>query len=234
MRVSVFINVAVVGRFDRVLSGICARILDSGLYERCDKVYLVVSGDPEGLAEGDLPGILGGRDKFVQLHAGPTIERCEFPTLQLIWERCAAEDMAVCYLHTKGVTRQDSPMMRDWTEFLTYFNVERWADRLADLSTHDCSGVNLVGDPSDISSPPQTWGYGKAPLHYSGNFWWGRSSHIRRLPPPAAWVPGGNYFRLRVMAEMWLCQLAESTYACAWRSGVDHYVSEYPRGRYSS
>jgi hypothetical protein len=228
----VFINVAVVGRYEGVLSDLCGKVVDSGLYDRSKNVYLVVNGDPAAMESGGLPRLFAGMDKFVGIHAGPTIDRCEFPTLQLIWDRCASEDITVCYLHTKGVTRQDTPRMRDWTEFLAYFNVERWRDRLSDLSSHDCSGVNLVGNPDDISFPPHTWGYGKAPLHYSGNFWWSKSSHIRRLPPPARWVPDGNYLRWRMMAEMWLCQLPSASYHCAWDSGVDHYASEYPRSMY--
>lgn len=234
MKVSVFISVAVVGRCTQVLSDICHRIVGGGLYDRCDRVVLVVNGDPSALGAPELAAVLSGRPKFSAVHAALDISQCEFPALQMLWEHCLREDGAVCYLHTKGVTRADTRSMRDWAEFLTYFNVDRWADRLSDLEGHDCSSVNLRGNPEDINEHPATWGYGKAPVHYSGNFWWSRASHVRALPSPAAWPPDGNYLRWRMMAEMWLCQLPGSSYACAWQSGVDHYQTEYPRASYES
>lgn len=117
---------------------------------------------------------------------------------------------------------------------MSYFNIIKWVDRINDISNHDCSGVNLSGNPEDIIYHPSIWGYGKAPLHYSGNFWWCKSSHIRKLPNPIDWLPDNNYIRWRIMAEMWLCQIDDSKYYNAWHSNVNHYVQNYPIKLYNT
>jgi hypothetical protein len=152
----------------------------------------------------------------------------------LISQHCKEEDFNVLYLHTKGVTKPGYQQIIDWTNLLSYFNINKWQDRLKDLEDNDCSGVNFFGNPDDINHHPSTWGYGKAPLHYSGNFWWSKSSHIKNLPNMSNWLPDGNYLRWRVMAEMWLCQIPDGKYSCAWQSNINHYQQNYPKELYES
>jgi hypothetical protein len=71
-------------------------------------------------------------------------------------------------------------------------------------------------------------------VHYSGNFWWSKSSHIKNLPNMSNWLPDGNYLRWRVMAEMWLCQIPDGKYSCAWQSNINHYQQNYPKELYES
>lgn len=93
------------------------------------------------------------------------------------------------------------------------------------------TGVNLSGNKNDINENPITWGYEKAPLHYSGNFWWSKSSHIRKLNSPIKWLPSDDYLKWRIMAEMWLCQI-EGNYKNAWSSNVNHYIEKYKKENY--
>lgn len=232
MGIEVVFSVSVIGRVNQVVPGLMARIVSSGLYDQSDRVWLVINGDPGDLDHSGFHEVAEGLPKFVPVTAWPDASKCEFPALRVAWDRSRDAGATVCYIHSKGVTRQPNQQMADWTEYLSHFTIDRWRDRLADLEGHDCTGVNLGGSPADLSESPATWGYGKAPLHYSGNFWWSRSSHLAGLPDPMAWPPDGNYLRWRVMAEMWLCQLPGARYHCAWRSGVDHYAQAYPPKMY--
>jgi hypothetical protein len=36
------------------------------------------------------------------------------------------------------------------------------------------------------------------------------------------------------MAEMWLCQISDGKYNCAWVSNVNHYLENYPKELYES
>lgn len=219
--INVYINIAITGSVNLVLLNLIDRINKSGLYDNCNRIYLVFNGEKK-LINIDIVG-----DKYVFIHSSQDISKCEFPTLDLIWEKCQEEDLKVLYLHTKGVTKPNNKNIEDWTQYLSYFNIYKWEDRLNDLDSFDCSGVNFGGKSNDINEHPSTWGYGKSPLHYSGNFWWSKSSHIRKLPNPIKWLPDNNYYKWRVMAEMWLCQVKEGKYYEAWNSGVNHYISLY-------
>ena len=227
-KINIYINVAVVGSVNKVLSGLLSRIKESGLYAACNKICLFINGSIN-LISSDLTD-----EKYVIIESNPNVFKCEFPTLDFIWKDCYDEfdDFYILYLHTKGVTKPGSPNIEDWTNYLSYFNINRWEDRYNDLSEYDCSGVNFSGNPEDLKLDPLTWGYGKAPQHYSGNFWWTKLSHIRKLPNPIKWMPDENYQWWRVMCEMWLCQSNDSKYFNAHSSNINHYMSMYPKELY--
>jgi hypothetical protein len=227
-KINIYINVAIVGNVNYVLADLVNSIIKSGLYSACNKIVLICNGDFNQISLNlNIP-------KIEVIKANTDISKCEFPTLEKIWNDCQQDDITVLYLHTKGVTKEGQQTIQDWTSYLSHFNITKWQDRVFELDTFDCSGVNLNGNKEDFNEPPLTWGYGKAPLHYSGNFWWSNSSHIKKLPNPINWLPDNNYQQWRVMAEMWLCQISDGKYNCAWASNVNHYVENYPKELYES
>ena len=223
MKNYVYINVAVMGSVNYVLGQLLDDIKESGLKEN-SKVRAIVNGD--------IKSIDTQRYDWVEwIHVSNNISNQEFPTLKSIWNQAQTEEFNVLYLHTKGVSRTNQ-CVNDWVNLLRYFNISRWNDRLNELETNDCTGINYGGNPDDIKEHPSTWGYGKAPMHYSGNFWWSKSSHIKNLTDPLAWTPDNDLTRWRMMCEMWVCQLPNGKYHCAYSSGVDHYMTPYPKEIY--
>lgn len=226
--INVYINIAMTGSVNQVLWNLLTRVKESGLYEQSNKIYLVFNGDRSKLSFNLVS------DKYVIIESNPDITKCEFPTLDLLWKHSQEinQDFKILYLHTKGVTKPGAQNIIDWTEYLSYFNISKWSDRIIELDSFECSGCDLKGNPDDIQDHPMYWGYGKAPLHYSGNFWWSKSSHIKNLPNPISWMPDGNYQRWRMMCEMWVCQLKDSKYNNIHSSNVNHYNSLYPKSLY--
>lgn len=225
--INVYINIAMIGSVNQVLWYLLTNIKQSGLYDSADKIYLVFNGDRKKLSFNLVS------DKYVIIDANSDVSKCEFPSLELIWNDCYNQDnLNILYLHTKGVSKPGNSKIIDWTNLLSYFNILKWQDRLKELEQNECTGINLQGSQEDINFHPSTWGYGKAPLHYSGNFWWSKSSHIKNLPNPITWLPDNNFVKWRVMAEMWLCQNSNSRYNCAWYSNVNHYIENYPKELY--
>ena len=64
----------------------------------------------------------------------------------------------------------------------------------------------------------------KAPTHFSGNFWWAKTSYLKDLPQ----IIGYN----KMDAEFWLFK-NNPTYKDLHSSGLNHYYQKYPESEYS-
>ena len=77
------------------------------------------------------------------------------------------------------------------------------------LENYDTVGVNLQSGP-----------------HYSGNFWWSKSSHIKTLNKKI----GSNY----TDPEFWVTSKKDGKYLSLYLSGINHYNTTYPKEKYIS
>jgi hypothetical protein len=206
-----------------IVGEMISRIESSGLGENCDTLNFCVIGD-EKFLDIEFP-----RNSKLHINKNP----CEFDTLHLLWKECQEEDMNVCYVHTKGISKHDWICVDDWRNYLSYFTIDRWKDRIENLKEYDCTGVNFKGERASYLENPLKWGNGAhCPPHYSGNFWWSKSSHIRKLSDINKWPIDGDYEKWRLLCEMWLCQPENSRYHCAWESNVKHYGYRYTEENY--
>jgi hypothetical protein len=98
-----------------------------------------------------------------------------------MWQDSQEEDFYMLYLHSKGITSVENHLKNGdpqvfknyyyWRHFLNWGVVEKWKDCVVELLTgHDLAGVNYFNEPAP---------------HFSGNFWWAKSSYIRTLPDPS-------------------------------------------------
>ena len=71
--------------------------------------------------------------------------------------------------------------------------------------------------------------------HFSGNFWWARSSYVRRLDPLRSFLRdvGRQTHDRRLGCELWSGSHPEVRAMCLHHSGVNHYHELYPRSRYA-
>lgn len=230
--IRIYINVAVMGNVNEVLSILLSRIEESGLYKACEKIFLIVNGDPHMLT------VELERDKYVISNPNAAVNEFEFPALDLLWEHSQTEDFCILYLHTKGVSRQGMRSVEDWIEYLIHFNIDKWRRQIAALvDGHDTSGVSLEGRHENLGCHPRAWTQGNSPIYYSGNFWWSKSSYVRKLPKASEGLsPTQNKSVLkaehwRLIPEMWLCHL-QGRHHNLWSSNVDHYQQRYPKEMY--
>lgn len=223
----IYINVATINNFNEVLNTLLDKINTSGLYDECLKIIIVVNGDISLLN-------VEKKEKYDICCAKTTTNFAEFPTLNLLWYNSVENsniDYDILYLHTKGVTKPDDENIKDWVNYLSYFNITKWQDRINELKTNDATGVNLSGSREDYNYHPSTWGYSKAPIHYSGNFWWSKASYIRNLIDPYKFALDDDYLKWRVMCEMWLCH-NYGNFHNAYSSNVNHYTTTYKESKY--
>ena len=150
------------------------------------------------------------------------IKKCEFPTLDKIWEDSQTEKFKVLYLHTKGVTHDENDeYFTNWIRHLSYFNIEKWEDRIKNLDNYDTSGLNYIINPKEnknklvrqsIRMIEKSSEYERA-KHYKGNFWWANSHHIKKLKKSSDLVLDGNYLKRRWIAEFWIGGNKPNAYA---------------------
>lgn len=166
---------------------------------------------------------------FLYLNARP--DDFEIPTLEKLKQVCdeTEEEFYVSYIHTKGVTFYNKPnnqFVTEWRHLLEYFTIEKWKDCVTALTYTETSGINYTTHP---------W------LHYSGNFWWARSSYIKKLPPIKRRINPLNDqsqfnghtkgWPFRWDAEAWI-GIARPTVTNFYTSNVDHYKVPYPASIY--
>ena len=119
----------------------------------------------------------------------------EIPTLQFLYNYCNKNiEDNVLYIHTKNVGKEINLCIEDQIEYMLYFLIKKYNTCLEKLKEYNTCGCDLKQHPE---------------LHYSGNFWWARSSYINTLPSPAEFNDLIKYPNslnsLRHNQEFWIC-----------------------------
>jgi hypothetical protein len=166
---------------------------------------------------GTLEGLPIYEPNVEVIHSSQDISAFEFPTLELMKKTCLEDDCKVCYLHTRGVTHPTCPCAVDHRHYMSYFMLERWETCIEKLDSHDAVGV----DYSD-------WPF----KHYSGNFWWSKSSWINKLTRNWKEVPTLDE---RHIPEFWLGSLPGGSFCNLWSSGIhpcERHLNRYEPYKY--
>jgi hypothetical protein len=135
----------------------------------------------------------------------------EFYTLKQIEMHCKSTitNDKILYIHTKGVTSNNNECINDWRKYMLYFNVVQHEQASKELENYDTYGVDLVTEPTK---------------HYSGNFWWSNSNHIKKLPPidEISKADAKAILTIRHNAEFWL-MMFEGKNKSAHNSNINVY-----------
>lgn len=152
------------------------RLIDSGLAEVAT-VYISMNGDITKFLS--LARLLENHPNFKLCHTSDRSDLMEYPALMLlkdVADRTVQEEY-IMYFHLKGITHQGHQGILDWRGYMEYWTIDRWRDNIALLDQgHDTCGTNYISVPfmgADLKT--RDW------QHYSGGFWWARTSYIKRL-----------------------------------------------------
>lgn len=173
----VYIHVCAINSWQTVLKNLLDKIKEYGIYDDIVEIRIGLLGDTETrnhiiFSDPKIRIVAYSEDKS-------TYERL---TLEKLYNDSVDNDFDVLYLHTKGVSYDAGSdtfkKSEDWTNEMLIKCLENPIFKYK----VDCVGTRLI----DIFSS-----------HFSGNFWWSRSSHIRKLPKitkgylgPEMWVLG--------------------------------------------
>jgi GR25 family glycosyltransferase involved in LPS biosynthesis len=182
-------------------TSILEHMVEMVLSQEFDKIFVVNIGEPVNIVH----------PKIQVIEYSKNIYSFELETINLIRTFSENQECDVLYLHTKGIT-QKSPNVTDWVNMMLYFLVEKTEECVEKLKEYDTVGCNLYLHSHECRS------------HYSGNFWWAKTSYLRTLP----------YLSMISSheAEIWLLM----NHKCKWysmhNSHIDHYQSSYPKINY--
>jgi hypothetical protein len=196
-----------------------------GLYKASDEIRVGIGAPNKSV----IPDIRLCDDKIKIVSIGNPKEY-ERITLHHMRKSSESEDVLYYYLHTKGITRfgtKYEPFVINWIERMLYFNIQHWKKAVKILSddkydTYGCDYYN-GGKPEEIFIPP----------HYSGNFWWAKSSHIKQLSSKIPYqLNGENYY---IAPEVWVATKNDKLF-CIYKSGGEigglNYSKIFPENEY--
>lgn len=224
-RINVFWHVCGINHWREIAKEQHETMGRSGLLDRAESVRLTFLGDPGGARW------LEGLDKKITLDKQSRDTRhYERMCLNSLWDWSQRNDSLVLYLHAKGVSRtgDNRHNVQGWRRMLEYFLVENHERCVREMEEVDTLGGNLC--VINREGDPYRPGHG---LHYSGNFWWARTSHVRKLTPIPENVDmskDGNYIRY---TEYWVLSPSPKMAAgVLFKTRGPHYYDVHPESDY--
>lgn len=164
MKTIIYLHICAINNWKEIVQKLFDRIKSSGLYDKIETIRYTLLGDAECLKDE-----LFKDPKFKNIVYSPQLDLYESATLNKIWYAAKEEEFNVLYLHSKGVSHNGkTDYITKWVEYLTYFNIDRYSDCLEYLKDNDVVSVNSEN---------------YIMFHYSGNFWWSKSSYINKSTP---------------------------------------------------
>lgn len=187
-----------------ILDTLIEHIINSNLVKVLDKIYIINVGQP-------IPKEYE-KSKIIQ-YASETNTH-ELETINIIYQFSEMyPNVKLLYLHTKGITYPNVQIVMDWVDHMLYYLVDKYerylGDKIQMLDKWDAVGVNWLNWPGN---------------HFSGNFWWSNTNHLRKLTPITSGV--------RHDAEWWVLSHPDTKFYELHNSGVHHYEMAYPPNLY--
>ena len=197
-----------------VLDDMIAKIETSELFSRLD--YIIINNI--GIKLNKRKYAYNKKIKIVNHDLNTQL--FEIDTLKLIHKFSELfSDINVLYMHTKGISYQkDTPLfknVKDWKDTMMYFLIDKFENCLQALKYNDSVGINF--------SPESM--YSKTTPHWSGNFWWSKTTYIKDLSIDS--------LKVKHDAEWWILSNKDAKYVEVFNTQTNHYLNDYPVSNYS-
>jgi hypothetical protein len=206
----IFFHVYIKNDFSRILLNKFKKFKSSGLYDRANKIYLVLFGDIE-LHQEFLNEL---KDTYTKIEYS-VIANKEFnsepDTLNLMVKKAEQYETntPMLYLHTKGTSHSHPVIKKNidaWVRYLDLYVINKWEECVKALEENDAAGGFYLEDPK----------------HFQGNFWWANSDYLKTLPRLNTY----NITNLN-RGEFWILSQTDKAYAVSGPTPVDMYQNYY-------
>ena len=176
----VFWHICGLDNYFKIINEQYSSIVSSGLIDNIDKIYISYVGKNYNA----LDNFLLQNTKLILHTYNEDVLQFERPCLHSMYDWCQSNDANILYIHYKGIRwlcdsgRVNNIM--EWRRMLEYFLIHNYKVCIEKLKKYDCVGCNFV-NPKDLIE--YRINNEKHCAHFSGNFWWSKSSWIRKLSP---------------------------------------------------
>jgi hypothetical protein len=186
MKIIAYYHILLINNWREIVTEQLTLMKRSGLYAIVDQVKIGALGKDVKELEQHIKSYL----KCVIAYSSEDVKEYEFATLDILHADSKIEKPFFgVYFHVKGVSFPKISGGKYWRDYMGHYNLTMWKDCVKKLQKgYDLCGVKLLG-PLDKGG----WN-----LHYSGNFFWFKSTYIKKL------IPETNR-KDRFRAEFWAC-----------------------------
>ena len=197
----IYIHAALINNWADVLYTQLSKVKKSGLYDACEAIFIGMVGNHDVINfDHNIVPIVKEYDKIHICGYNGDLSLYETFTLDKLHKHAKKEDAYFLYFHCKGVGYDyRNPQwlnIKLWRDFLEYFTIEKWEDCVKGLEEYDVAGAGWLKESKIYNG------------HFSGNFWWSKSSFLKTLPSvEKTKVDKNQFFKdgdLKYKGEFWL------------------------------
>lgn len=182
IKIVIFIHVCWTNNGADILKDQLLMLQQSRMYSFIHTIYIGIVG----LKQDNLSLLEKIDIKIKILYQIEKIYYYELKTIQEIKLYCDQqfykdEESYVLYIHTKGVRQAgNNEVIESWRKMMEYYLIEQGIYCINNLKYVDTIGNNIINDCCDQKDI--CYVHPKHCYHFSGNFWWSKSSYIHKLP----------------------------------------------------
>lgn len=218
MAFNIYFHIATAKNWKQSFDRVYGHIKDSGILDDCSEIVFSVNGDDIAFKDYVGDAIKG---RVIYLADSTYTREFEFPTINILKQDSETSDIKSLYVMSKSATTPFTQQQMDHIDVMSWFNIHKYKECLEHLDEYDAVGVDYHDFPYK---------------HFSGNFFWTKSSHARKLPflywsPERETAPLGEE---RHAAEAWVCKI-DGKYKSLHDTGIpvfERHIHEYPSSKY--
>ncbi len=223
--IAIFHHSYLEGNWQQIIESEIQELVNSGLYKDANFIYTTAFSND--VSQYDLfKNLINKYDNLNKWNIKILNENnFEIDCINSLYDYCKNNNCKVLYFNNKGVTH-DTQTTKSWREYMVHFNITKYKDAIEKLEDYDAYGVDLHTHPY---------------LHYSGNFWWSKSEHIKKLDITTLYLDHFNNknninigfpMHRRHNCEMLVTSYEGGNYYTAHESNTDFYLKEYDKNTY--
>lgn len=190
--------VGCLGHYKDILHEQLKCIVDSGLYKKTHKLILFISMYNDHVQ--DIVKHYDIDDKCVLVKSDQNLyEKFAINNYKSYIDK---DEYYIYYIHTKAVSKSIDSVFDRRRRILNFYTIQLHELNLELLKIYDAVGCSLTRFPS---------------IHFSGNFWWATSEHVKKLSNV-----GNDY----LAPEMYICN-SESNYISLSQKTNDGNIDDH-------
>jgi len=203
-------------RSDQIFQHLIKSINESSLIRRLQEIKVITCGNKSN--------IITNFNNFEKVNIVSHVEDpyCfEFPAIEKIFQDCSNfnDNVPILYLHLKGASKPFNKNDLNWTDDMLTL-VRKYENCLQLLEKYDAIGTRL--EQSVVIDS-------KVCRHFSGNFFWTKSSYVKSLPNPekeSLLKTHGYMIKSRVNKNNYAPTWCNHRYLCEFWIGMNNLEKE--------